>query len=510
MAALFILLCVVMLAIVAVQIGKVSELSARIRGEKEAQKETNEWNARGMVVFAVAFLIFSVVSATFYTQDMLWYGPHKSASAHGSSLDRIFNITLVITGIVFFITQIALFWFSYKYRGREGRKVLYLPHDNRLEMIWTAIPAVVMAFLVIGGLDAWNEVMADVKPEEKVGQDYIEIEANGMQFAWNLRYPGTDGALGAKDYRKITANNAFGQDWTDPKGHDDFYPDEIVLPVGKKVRVRITARDVLHNFYLPHFRVKMDAIPGLPTYFVFTPTVTTEEYRQQLKGSPEWNEPYDPKDPESRTRWEKFDYELACAELCGKGHYSMRRVVKVVSQPEYEQWLAKQKSHYLNQVHNKGLKKPNGDNEDPYEGKILDFEAMAGAAALKADIEKTLKDSAATTKTLQLDYVTFETGSATLTASSKYQLDVLVEEFAAYPNLAVEVAGHTDNVGDAAANLTLSQQRAASVKTYLSAKGVADNRMRAAGYGSTKPIDTADTAEAKAKNRRTEFTILRK
>jgi cytochrome c oxidase subunit 2 len=495
-----------MLAIVAVQIGKVSELSARIRGEKEAQKETNEWNARGMVVFGVCFLVFCVVSSTFYMQDMLWYGPHIAASEKGGLIDHTFNVTLVATGIVFFITQILLFWYGYKFRGREGRKVLYMPHDNKLEMIWTAIPAVVMTFLVIGGLDTWNEVMADVTE----GEDYMEIEANGMQWAWNLRYPGADGALGTKDYHKITANNPFGQDWTDAKGADDFYPDEIVLPVNKKVRVRVTSRDVLHNFYLPHFRVKMDAVPGLPTFFVFTPTITTEEYRLRLKNSSEWNEPHDPKDPESRTRWEMFNYELACAELCGKGHYSMRKVVKIVSQPEYEKWLAKQKSHYLSQVHNKGLKTPEGKDEDPNEGKVLDFEAMAGAAALKADIEKTLKDTAATNATLKLDYVTFETGSANLAASSKYQLDVLAEEFAAHPTLAVEVAGHTDNVGDAAANQALSSQRAAAVKAYLTAKGVADARMRAAGYGSTKPLDPADTAEAKAKNRRTEFTILKK
>jgi|JI71714CRNA_FD_contig_31_1013032_length_1974_multi_6_in_0_out_0_2 cytochrome c oxidase subunit 2 len=509
MTGLIILLCIVLLTIVLIQIGKVTELSAKIRGEKEAQKESNEWNSKGFLIFGVIFLIFCVVSALIYKDDMLWYGVQKSASEKGGVIDRIFNITLIVTGIVFFITHILLFWFSYKYRGREGRKVLYMPHDNRLEMIWTAIPAIVMTFLVISGLDAWNDVMSDVKE----GEDHIEIEANGMQFAWNLRYPGPDGKLGTKDYKRITGTNPFGQDFTDSKGHDDFYPDEIVLPVGKKVRVRITARDVLHNFYLPHFRVKMDAIPGLPTYFVFTPTITTEEYRQMLSKSPEWNEKYDPKDPDSKTRWEMFDYELACAELCGKGHYSMRRKVRIVSQEEYDAWSRKQQSWYMNNVHNKGGKVIlNGkeENEDPFEGKVIDSEAIAGAAALKASIEKAIKDSAAVNTTLKLDYVNFETGSATLTTSSKYQLDVLAEEFAAHPSLTTEVSGHTDNVGDAKANLALSQSRAAAVKTYLLGKGVADNRLRAVGFGSSKPIDAADTAEARAKNRRTEFRILTK
>lgn len=387
MTGLIILLCIVMLAIVIIQIGKVTELTAQIRGEKDAQKESNEWNSKGLLIFGAVFLIFCVVSASYYRDDMLWYGVNESASVEGSSIDNLFNITLICTGIVFFITHILLFWFSYKYRGREGRTVLYMPHDNRLEMIWTAVPAVVLTFLVIAGLDTWNDVMADVKE----GEDYIEIEANGMQFAWNLRYPGPDGKLGARDYKRITASNPFGQDFTDPKGLDDFYPDEIVLPVGKKVRVRITARDVLHNFYLPHFRTKMDAIPGIPTYWVFTPKITTEEYRQMLAKSDEWNEKMDPSDPESKTRAEMFNYELACAELCGKGHYSMRRVVRIVSQQEYEDWLKKQQSWYANNVHNKGGKVViNGkeESEDPFEGKVTPVDVVKDSTSTAVTVKK--------------------------------------------------------------------------------------------------------------------------
>lgn len=138
-----------------------------------------------------------------------------------------------------------------------------------------------MTFLVVGGLDAWNEVMADVSDDDK----YLEIEATGFQFGWNLRYPGADGLIGEKNYKIISSENPLGQNWKDEKNLDDFLATELVLPVGQKVRVRITAQDVLHNFYLPHFRVKMDAIPGMPTYFVFTPSKTTEEYRQELKST---------------------------------------------------------------------------------------------------------------------------------------------------------------------------------------------------------------------------------
>jgi cytochrome c oxidase subunit II len=221
-------------------------------------------------------------------------------------------------------------------------------------LIWTVIPAIVMTFLVIGGLSAWNEIMPDVKPGEKV----IEIEATGYQFAWAIRYPGNDNIIGTKNYKLITGSNPIGQDWNDKTNLDDIHADEIVLPVNAKVRVRIIAKDVLHNFYLPHFRVKMDAIPGLPTYFIFTPTLTTEQYRQNLRNQADWNDPYDPADPQGPKRWEKFEYELACAELCGKGHFSMRKLVKIVSESEYKKWLAKQTPYYEQNI--------KGKEDDPF------------------------------------------------------------------------------------------------------------------------------------------------
>jgi cytochrome c oxidase subunit 2 len=229
-----------------------------------------------------------------------------------------------------------------------------MPHDNRLEIIWTSIPAVVMTFLVINGLVAWNSVTADVADTAKPGTDYLEFEATGMQFAWLLRFPGKDNLLGTKYFTNITGKNPLGQDWRDVKNHDDFQPDEIVLPVGKTVRVRITSRDVLHNFYLPQFRLKMDAVPGMPTYFVFKPIKTTEEYRADLKKLPEWQE----LNVNGVPRWKAFDFELACAEMCGQGHFSMRRVVKVVTPAEYEKWVSEQKSFYSSSI--------KGGEEDTY------------------------------------------------------------------------------------------------------------------------------------------------
>jgi cytochrome c oxidase subunit II len=508
MTGLMILLCLILITTVVVQVGKVSELAGAIRGEGAVQAGRNAFNAKMSIFFLVVFLIGCVVSSVYYAPSMLWYGPHVSASAHGGELDSLFNVTLFFTGIVFVITHILLFWFAYKYSGEEGRAAKYMPHDTKLEIIWTVIPAVVMCFLVIRGLVAWNNVMADTE------EYYIEIEATGQQFAWIMRYPGADNQLGTKNFQLIGPTNELGMDWTDVKSHDDVISSaagEIIkLPLGKEVRVRITAKDVLHNFDLPHFRVKMDAIPGLPTYFKFTPTVTTEEYRENLgaldkEGKPkypEWHVPADPTEPDGPKRWEAFHYELACAELCGKGHYSMKRLFEIVSEEEWLQWMAEQKSYYMGNVRN--------TDDDPYKGKLIDADIRDRSKAFRTRLADALVKENVEERILRFDYVNFETGSARLTDDSSYELGDLISAMTKYPNMTIEVAGHTDNVGDAASNMTLSKERANAVYQFLLNKGVSASRMTATGYGDTKPLVPNDTDENKAKNRRTEFKILTK
>jgi len=355
MGSLVIILSLILLGIVLVQIGKVNELSSAIRGEEETEYRSNNSNALFGLLFVAVFLVLVFASFFYYKNSMLGYGPLKAASLHGGDIDWIFDVTMYVTLIVFVLTHLALFWFAYKYRGRKGLKAKFIPHDNRLELIWMGIPSIVMAFLVVGGLIVWNNVMVDVPLTAIPNKDYIEIEANGQQFGWNLRYPGEDGILGGNYYKEISASNPFGQLWDDEKNHDDFQPDKIVLPVNKMIRVRITARDVLHNFYLPFQRVKMDAVPGMPTHFVFTPTITTEDFRKQLgevdrNGDPlypEWHTPSDPEDPDNKyKRYEEFEYILACAELCGKGHFSMKKTVEIVTEEEYQAWLETQNSFY--------------------------------------------------------------------------------------------------------------------------------------------------------------------
>ena len=496
MTGLIIIGILILLAVVIVQIGKVSELSARIRGEEEIEYKNNKTQGVWLMGFLFVFLLFCIVSALYFKNWMLGYGPHESASEHGKLIDNLFNVTLLFTGIVFVLTHIALFYFSWKYNGQKNTKASFIAHNNTLEIVWSAIPAFVMTFLVVKGLVAWNEIMADVAADE----EHMEIEATGYQFAWHLRYPGPDGVLGERNFRMISGTNPLGQDWNDIKNLDDLHPSEIVLPVGKKVRVRITARDVLHNFYLPHFRVKMDAVPGIPTYFVFTPLKTTEEYREELSKYPEYNLPKDPADPESKMLWEEFNYELACAELCGASHFSMRRLVKIVSQEEYDLWLSQQGSYYMDNIRNK--------DEDPFKTQLLDVEIRTRREDFNTAVESALTDTSAKEKIIVLQHLQFETNSIQLAPSSQYELTNLVDILKKYPSMSIEVSGHTDNTGDAEVNLQLSRDRANVVYQELIKNGIHASRLKATGYGSARPVATNDTEEGRRQNRRTEFKIL--
>jgi len=271
-------------------------------------------------VNAFLFILFLVVGFSL----LIWYSianfhlyQRPIASEHGVETDRLFWITMAITGVVFVITQILLFYFSYRYQHKPTRRALFFPDNNRLEFIWTIVPAVVLTALVVYGLFVWNNVMKPAPENAEI------IEVMGYQFAWKVRYPGKDGELGAHDFRLIDATNEFGLDFTDRLAFDDFTPREMHLPKGKPVEFRIRARDVLHSVFAPHFRLKMDAVPGMPTRFWFIPTKSTADMRIET-GNPE------------------FNYEIACAEVCGRGHFSMRLLVVVDEPADYEKWKAEQ------------------------------------------------------------------------------------------------------------------------------------------------------------------------
>ncbi len=311
-----------MIFIVIFQIAKASEYVSVLKGEKKSREQSNRINGFLMLAFLVLGLVGAYYCNKLLAKETLF--PQGSASIEGEEIDRLFMITLYITTAVFLITQIALFWFAYKYQEKEGKKALFLPHNNTLELIWTIVPAIALTVLVVMGLRHWFKITGDPPADAMV------VEITGQQFGWLYRYPGIDGSLGKKSYKLINGekNNPVGQDWQDVANHDDKMPTNMFLVKGKPVKLVIGSKDVIHDVGLPHFRLKMDAVPGIPTTLWFTPKWTTEEMRQRT-GNPE------------------FEYEIVCDQLCGANHYAMRGVIKVVSQEEFDLEMAKLKPQYF-------------------------------------------------------------------------------------------------------------------------------------------------------------------
>ena len=314
---MFFLLCI-FIAIIG-KILKVYEISREMQGQK------SKFDSRRINGFLFGIALIAGIYGVYWSYSV--QGPmsiHESASVHGLDIDYMFNITLILTTIVFILTHIALFGFSFKYRGSENRKAYFYPHNNSLERIWTITPAIVLTVLVLLGFFTWRGI-TNVSPEDQ--KKAINIEITGEQFKWSLRYAGFDNQIGTRNYKLTTPTNGLGIDFKDQKSWDDKLVSEIVIPVNKPVRFTIGSKDVLHSFYLPDFRVQINAVPGMPTYFQFTPRLTTAEVRLE-RNNPEYN------------------YVLLCAKNCGAGHYNMQAKVTVVSEAEYATWLAKQALYY--------------------------------------------------------------------------------------------------------------------------------------------------------------------
>lgn len=320
---------VVLLLAILYMIFRIGNLVGLVKGSKEENKDSwNNINANLFMLFMVGGL------ALFFWYSWEHYGTYEPpvASEHGEVTDRLFWITMLVTVVAFVLIFIVMFWFTYKYRYNKDRKAAFFADNHYLEITWTVIPAIVLALLIFSGLRAWNDITAPAK------EDAVVIEVIGQQFFWTVRYPGVkDGELGQHNYKMIDASNEFGLDLSDKNSFDDFKASELHLPKGKEVLLKIRAKDVLHSVFLPHFRLKMDAVPGVHNHFKFTPTKTTAEMRKET-GNP------------------NFNYELACTEICGKGHFSMKFAVVVDEPEDYEKWMAaqepwlKQNPEYLKRV----------------------------------------------------------------------------------------------------------------------------------------------------------------
>lgn len=343
MTALLTIIVLILIGIAIWQMTKIFELSQiRSSNSQIASDSDNKYNGYLMVAFLIFLYGITIFSFVKYTKTLL----PEAASEHGGEYDNLMLASMIIIFIVQTITQFLLHYFAYKYKGKEGKKALFYADNDRLEFIWTIIPVIVLAGLILWGLYAWTNIM-DINDED----DPLTIELYAQQFSWTARYAGNDNVLGESNVRMIDLDNAnvLGLDNSDPNGLDDIIVKELHLPVGRKVNFKIRSQDVLHSAFMPHFRAQMNCVPGMITQFSFTPTITTAEMRQKpdviekVKGINKRRAERAAKGEENSDPWE-FDYVLLCNKICGKAHYNMQMKIIVETEEEYNAWIASQKT----------------------------------------------------------------------------------------------------------------------------------------------------------------------
>ncbi len=318
--SVFILIALIVLVLAVIyQIGRASEFASLLRGEEKVQAGTNRLMAWSML------LMFPLGMWAIYACHQALIGKMLpvSASVQGEGYDSMMYVTLIMTGIVFIITQGLLCWFAFRYQSTPNRKAYFYAHNNRLEILWTTVPALAMAVLVIIGLRHWFNITSEAPADSQI------VEVVGKQFNWIIRYPGKDGVLGKRNFQLINnENNVLGLDTNDRQNLDDIILEngEVHVIVNRPIKFIIGSRDVIHDVGLPHFRYKMDAVPGITTTLWFTPKYTTAQMKE-ITGNPD------------------FVYEIACDQMCGKGHYSMRGTIIVETAEEHAAWLAKQQPY---------------------------------------------------------------------------------------------------------------------------------------------------------------------
>ncbi|MBT8303031.1 MAG: cytochrome c oxidase subunit II [Bacteroidia bacterium] len=347
MTALLTIIIVLFIAVAIWQMVKIFDLAeARLDNNQVANDKDNRINGYLMIWFLVFIYVITIVSFWKWGDLPL---VSNSASEHGPQLDNLMIISMIIIFFVQTVTQFLLHWFAYKYKGEKGRKALFYADNDKLEFIWTIIPVVVLAGLIIYGLFTWTNIM-NLDAED----DPLVVELYAQQFNWKARYGGDDNVLGKANVRLIDIDraNILGVDESDPNAEDDVITTELHLPVGRQVLFKMRSQDVLHSAYMPHFRAQMNCVPGMITQFAFTPTVTTEEMRANPdiidkvaninRIRVEKSEKLVAKGEEALDRYE-FDYLLLCNKICGKSHYNMQMKIIVETQEEYDAWMSEQK-----------------------------------------------------------------------------------------------------------------------------------------------------------------------
>ena len=349
MTVLLILTILILTGIALWQITKIFELSQLGQKKDDSQianEKDNDLN--GKLMFAFLVFIYAVTIYSFWTYSKVLLP--ESASAHGPAYDTLLWISFAVILFAQTITQAVLHIFAYQYRGINNRKAYFFTHDNKLEFIWTIIPAIIFFMLIIYGMITWGKIMNFEEDD-----DALVVELYAQQWNWKARYGGEDNVLGDANVRFLNdfdGKNSVGIDSSDPNGMDDFVvTQEFHLPVNRKVIFKLRSQDVLHSAYMPHFRAQMNCVPGMITEFSFTPTITTDEMRMN-------SDVVDKVNRINKIRYEnsklltangeealepyQFDYLLLCAKICGTSHYNMRMKIVVESEKDYKKWVAKQ------------------------------------------------------------------------------------------------------------------------------------------------------------------------
>ena len=346
---IFLIITVLVLVAISIwQITKIFELSQSKKVNTQvADNGDNQWN--GQLMFAFMIFIYAITLFSFWKWGDVMLP--SSSSEHGIEYDNLLWISFAIIFFTQTITQGLLHYFAYKYRGEKGKKALFYADNDRLEAIWTIIPVIVLAGLILYGLYTWTDIMTVEENEEA-----LVVELYAQQFNWKARYAGEDGVLGDANVRFLQdfdGKNLVGIDATDPNGFDDVVVQELHLPAGREVIFKMRSQDVLHSAFMPHFRAQMNCVPGMITEFAFTPTVTTEEIRQTdaMKAKvKKINRIRREKSQDLLAKGEEplepyvFDYLLLCNKICGASHYNMQMKIIVETPQEFEKWISDQQT----------------------------------------------------------------------------------------------------------------------------------------------------------------------
>ncbi|MBK5212130.1 MAG: cytochrome c oxidase subunit II [Flavobacteriaceae bacterium] len=344
MTAFLVIIVIILFGISVWQMNRIFQLAKAkptVHSEIASDKDNNT-HGYLMMAFLAFIYILAILCFWYWAETLL----PESGSEHGAKIDTLMLVSMILIFVAGIITQWLLHYFAFIYRGNKVKRATFYADNDKLEFIWTIIPVVVLAGLIIYGLFTWTDIMNVDKDD-----DPLIVELYAQQFNWKARYGGNDNTLGEANVRLIEGINQLGVDPADPNGQDDKIVTELHLPVGRKVLFKMRSQDVLHSAYMPHFRAQMNCVPGMITQFALTPTITTEEMRlndhivqkvnhiNELRSSKSealvaaGNEPLEPY---------VFDYLLLCNKICGISHYNMQMKIIVESEVDYKAWLAEQ------------------------------------------------------------------------------------------------------------------------------------------------------------------------